>query len=197
MSCCQAARPKRRPTFFPGGRSSLLFIPAAEKDIACDVTEKRLLHRFFIATQSPHRLRAQTDISSLSVPNASVARNSIDSAWLAQRSWHDHGGNFRALRWHDHVPRVWRASEEGLDGTKVGNIRSQVDRFVFSVVHRVIVLASGRLLNLGCATGIIPYFLFLPEPGVGANCRVEVLGESTVKYGRPCSGAVSSSSATS
>merc|ERR1711903_96202 len=36
---------------------------------------------------------------------------------------------------------------------KVKNIKPQVDRFVFPDGHGVIVLASGRLLNLGCATG--------------------------------------------
>merc|ERR1740123_1423233 len=35
----------------------------------------------------------------------------------------------------------------------VENIKPQVDRFVFPDGHGVIVLASGRLLNLGCATG--------------------------------------------
>merc|ERR1712032_632323 len=39
------------------------------------------------------------------------------------------------------------------DGVKVGNIKEQTDRFVFPDGHGVIVLASGRLLNLGCATG--------------------------------------------
>lgn len=33
------------------------------------------------------------------------------------------------------------------------NIKPQVDRFVFEAGHGVIVLAEGRLLNLGCATG--------------------------------------------
>lgn len=33
------------------------------------------------------------------------------------------------------------------------NIKPQVDRFVFADNHGVIVLAEGRLLNLGCATG--------------------------------------------
>ena len=33
------------------------FLPAAEKEIVRNVTEKRLLHRVFIATQSPHRIR--------------------------------------------------------------------------------------------------------------------------------------------
>merc|ERR1739848_701214 len=42
---------------------------------------------------------------------------------------------------------------EGLPGIKVENIKPQVDRFVFPDGHGVIVLASGRLCNLGCATG--------------------------------------------
>jgi len=33
------------------------------------------------------------------------------------------------------------------------NIKPQVDRFVFADGHGVIILAEGRLLNLGCATG--------------------------------------------
>jgi len=45
---------------------------------------------------------------------------------------------------------------EGLEemaGIKVENVKPQVDRFVFPDGHGIIVLASGRLLNLGCATG--------------------------------------------
>jgi len=38
-------------------------------------------------------------------------------------------------------------------GIKRINIKPQVDRFVFPDGHGVIVLAEGRLLNLGCATG--------------------------------------------
>merc|ERR1719258_528722 len=45
------------------------------------------------------------------------------------------------------------AGIEGLAGVKVENIKPQVDRFVFPDGHGVIVLAAGRLLNLGCATG--------------------------------------------
>jgi len=44
----------------------------------------------------------------------------------------------------------------GLDafpGIKVDNIKAQVDRYVFPDGKGIIVLASGRLLNLGCATG--------------------------------------------
>merc|ERR1739846_110351 len=42
---------------------------------------------------------------------------------------------------------------ERFEGIKVENIKPQVDRFIFPDGHAVIVLASGRLLNLGCATG--------------------------------------------
>ena len=38
-------------------------------------------------------------------------------------------------------------------GIACENIKPQVDRFVFPDGHGVIVLASGRLCNLGCATG--------------------------------------------
>jgi len=42
---------------------------------------------------------------------------------------------------------------QSLKGIVVQNIKDQVDRFVFPDGHGVIVLASGRLLNLACATG--------------------------------------------
>merc|ERR1719183_2987840 len=42
---------------------------------------------------------------------------------------------------------------EKMEGIKVENIKPQVDRFVFTDGDGVIILASGRLLNLGCATG--------------------------------------------
>merc|ERR1712078_819626 len=45
------------------------------------------------------------------------------------------------------------AGLEGMAGVTVENIKPQVDRFVFPDGHGIIVLASGRLLNLGCATG--------------------------------------------
>ncbi|GIL74995.1 hypothetical protein Vretimale_2598 [Volvox reticuliferus] len=38
-------------------------------------------------------------------------------------------------------------------GIKRQNIKPQVDRFIFPDGHAVIILAEGRLLNLGCATG--------------------------------------------
>merc|ERR1712014_191723 len=45
------------------------------------------------------------------------------------------------------------AELEKFPGIKVENIKPHVDRFVFPDGHGVIILASGRLLNLGCATG--------------------------------------------
>merc|ERR1712190_127819 len=45
------------------------------------------------------------------------------------------------------------AGLETCEGVKVENIKDQVDRFQFPDGHGIIVLASGRLLNLGCATG--------------------------------------------
>merc|ERR1719219_1418849 len=45
---------------------------------------------------------------------------------------------------------------EGLEnwkGIKRDNIKPQVDRYEFPDGHSVIILAEGRLLNLGCATG--------------------------------------------
>jgi adenosylhomocysteinase len=45
------------------------------------------------------------------------------------------------------------AGLEAYPGIKRENIKPQVDRYVFPDGHGVIVLAEGRLLNLGCATG--------------------------------------------
>merc|ERR1719160_93807 len=45
------------------------------------------------------------------------------------------------------------AGLEAVEGIKVENIKAQVDRYIFPEGHGIIVLASGRLLNLGCATG--------------------------------------------
>jgi len=45
---------------------------------------------------------------------------------------------------------------EGLEnypGIKRVNIKPQVDRWVFPDGHGILVLAEGRLVNLGCATG--------------------------------------------
>ena len=45
------------------------------------------------------------------------------------------------------------AGLEKYPGMQVINIKPQVDRFLFPDGHGVIILAMGRLLNLGCATG--------------------------------------------
>merc|ERR1711924_98099 len=45
------------------------------------------------------------------------------------------------------------AGVEGYPGIKRQNIKPQVDRFIFPDGHGVIILAEGRLMNLGCATG--------------------------------------------
>jgi adenosylhomocysteinase len=39
------------------------------------------------------------------------------------------------------------------DGVKEVNVKPQVDRFIFPDGHAIILLARGRLMNLGCATG--------------------------------------------
>merc|ERR1719281_1561724 len=45
------------------------------------------------------------------------------------------------------------AGVENYPGIARENIKPQVDRWVFPDGHGIIVLAEGRLLNLGCATG--------------------------------------------
>ena len=45
------------------------------------------------------------------------------------------------------------AGLEAYPGIKRINIKPQSDRWVFPDGHGVIILAEGRLLNLGCATG--------------------------------------------
>jgi adenosylhomocysteinase len=42
---------------------------------------------------------------------------------------------------------------EGWDGIKKTNIKPQVDRYTYADGHSIYVLAEGRLVNLGCATG--------------------------------------------
>merc|ERR1712113_259970 len=51
---------------------------------------------------------------------------------------------------------------EKFPGIKVENIKPQADRFVFPDGHGVIGLASGRLLNLGCATGHPSFVMSCP-----------------------------------
>merc|ERR1712127_959269 len=65
-------------------------------------------------------------------------------------------------------------NEIDMDGlmkvTKRMNIKPQVDKFTFEEGHGVIILAEGRLLNLGCATG---------HPSVVMSCSFtnQVLGQ--------------------
>lgn len=40
-----------------------------------------------------------------------------------------------------------------IPGIKKVNIKPQVDKYVFADVHEIFILAEGRLVNLGCATG--------------------------------------------
>jgi len=45
------------------------------------------------------------------------------------------------------------AGLKAIPGIKHVNIKPQVDKYIFSDGHSVIILAEGRLVNLGCATG--------------------------------------------
>merc|ERR1712127_742336 len=78
------------------------------------------------------------------------------------------------------------AGLEGFAGIKCENIKPQVDRFEFPDGNGVIVLAEGRLLNLGCATGH-PSFVMscsftnqaMAQLEIWANCAP---GKSTGKF---------------
>jgi adenosylhomocysteinase len=48
---------------------------------------------------------------------------------------------------------IMMADLEALPGIKKVNIKPQVDQYYFPDGHSIIVLAEGRLVNLGCATG--------------------------------------------
>merc|ERR1712127_981045 len=71
------------------------------------------------------------------------------------------------------------AGLEGFAGIKVENIKPQVDRFVFPDGHGVIILASGRLLNLGCATGH-PSFVMSCSFTNQALAQLDLLNNSNV-----------------
>jgi adenosylhomocysteinase len=45
------------------------------------------------------------------------------------------------------------AQLDGFSGVKKLNIKPQVDKYIFDDGHEIFVLAEGRLVNLGCATG--------------------------------------------
>ena len=64
------------------------------------------------------------------------------------------------------------------------NIKPQVDRFVFPDGHGVIMLAEGRLLNLGCATGH-PSFVMSNSFTNQTLAQIELWKEKTTgKYER-------------
>merc|ERR1712190_391482 len=72
---------------------------------------------------------------------------------------------------------------EGLEscpGVKVENIKPQVDRFVFDDGHGIIMLASGRLLNLGCATGH-PSFVMSCSFTNQVLAQLDILNNQTTK----------------
>merc|ERR1711976_117649 len=70
--------------------------------------------------------------------------------------------------------------EDPKNGIKVENIKPQVDRFLFPDGHGVIVLASGRLLNLGCATGH-PSFVMSCSFTNQALAQIDLLRNQTDK----------------
>merc|ERR1712013_950761 len=74
------------------------------------------------------------------------------------------------------------AGLEGFPGIKVENIKPQGDRFLFPDGHGVIVLASGRLLNLGCATGH-PSFVMSCSFTNQVLAQVDLLNNVTEKKG--------------
>jgi adenosylhomocysteinase len=73
---------------------------------------------------------------------------------------------------------------ENFPGIRRDNIKPQVDRWVFPDGHGVIVLAEGRLLNLGCATGH-PSFVMSTSFTNQVLAQLELWKErSTGKYAR-------------
>jgi len=75
------------------------------------------------------------------------------------------------------------AGLEDMPGMQIENIKPQVDRFVFPDGHGVIVLASGRLLNLGCATGH-PSFVMSCSFTNQTIAQLDLLeNQKTKKYG--------------
>uniref|UniRef100_A0A7S1KP40 Adenosylhomocysteinase n=1 Tax=Percolomonas cosmopolitus TaxID=63605 RepID=A0A7S1KP40_9EUKA len=64
-----------------------------------------------------------------------------------------------------------------VDGIKKINIKPQVDQWVFPDGHKILVLAEGRLVNLGCATG---------HPSFVMSCSFtnQVLAQVTIVEGK-------------
>jgi len=73
---------------------------------------------------------------------------------------------------------------ENFEGIKRINIKPQVDKFVFPDGHAIIILASGRLLNLGCATG---HPSFVMSNSFTNQCLAQIelwTNKETKKYGK-------------
>ena len=76
------------------------------------------------------------------------------------------------------------AGLEAFPGIKRENIKPQVDRYVFPDGHGIILLAEGRLLNLGCATGH-PSFVMSTSFSNQTLAQLELWKERTSgKYAR-------------
>jgi adenosylhomocysteinase len=69
-----------------------------------------------------------------------------------------------------------------LPGTKHVNIKPQYDEWIFADGHSVLVLAEGRLLNLGCATGH-PSFVMSASFTNQVLAQIELI-QNREKYGR-------------
>jgi adenosylhomocysteinase len=67
-------------------------------------------------------------------------------------------------------------------GVKRINIKPQVDEWVFTDGHSILVLSEGRLLNLGNATGH-PSFVMSNSFTNQVMAQMELFGDSEGKYG--------------
>jgi len=73
---------------------------------------------------------------------------------------------------------------ENFPNIKIINIKETVDKFVFPDGHGIVVLASGRLLNLGCATGH-PSFVMSNSFTNQVMAQLELWNnKDTVKYSK-------------
>src|SRR5207237_8205997 len=64
-----------------------------------------------------------------------------------------------------------------LPGTRRVNIKPQYDEWVFADGHSVLILAEGRLMNLGCATGH-PRFVMSSSFTNQVMAQIEVVGNA-------------------
>ena len=59
---------------------------------------------------------------------------------------------------------------EAYNGIRRENIKDQVDEYHFPEGHSIILLAEGRLVNLGCATGHSSFVMsIIYKPSIGTN----------------------------